>query len=194
MDINWSPCPKPKPGHEEEFQVLLSELRTCVERHHRKRVLIQLFEISISPYESLTIPRIGIDEIATNNLKERILKRHPYTPINKLQEELQRRHGEELYYLTQEKDALPKYSSPEAGFYDFNGGVLTTIPEIPIHILLESKHNHSQQQSLEYADKLEAFLKEYTLKYGDPEPCDILQSAVTWLRFWGNKGHGFEIW
>jgi hypothetical protein len=194
MDINWAPCPKPKSGHEEEFQVLLSELRTCVEYRHRKRVLTRMTEISIFPYQSVTIPRVGIDEIATNNLKERILKRHPYTPEHKLQEELQRAYGQELYYLTQEKDALPKYSKPDAGFFDFNGGVLTTIPEIPLQLLVESKHNHSAAQSLEYADKLETFLKEYTIKYGDPEPCDILQAAVTWLRFWGNNGHGFELW
>ncbi len=194
MDINWAPCPKPKPDHEEKFQVLLSELRTCVEHHHRKKVLTELIPISIFPYQSLTIPRIGIDEIATNNLKERILKRHPYTPEHNLQELIQKRYGEELYYLTQEKDSLPKYSSPAAGFYDFNGGILTTIPEIPLQLLVESKHNHSAAQSLEYADKLESFLKEYTLKYGDQEPCDILHSTIVWLRFWGNKGHGFEIW
>ena len=69
MGLDWNPGNRPKLEHEREFFELFELLRSNPATGLEKE-LERFFEISISAYETLEVPQVGIDQSATEWIKQ----------------------------------------------------------------------------------------------------------------------------
>src|SRR5215510_4553939 len=69
MGLDWNPLNKPKPGSEAEFAALLAEVVSPEIEEDDPR-LARFEAISITPYETLAVPRVGASEAADRWARE----------------------------------------------------------------------------------------------------------------------------
>jgi hypothetical protein len=74
-----------------------------------------------------------------------------------------------------------------AGPLDFRGKIMRFIEGIPDSLVSEAWEDHSAIECVDYANRLEPYLK-------DAKPREDLQAAIDWLRFWGSRGFGYWAW
>ena len=75
MGLDWNPANKPIPGRESEYEELRAALEAEPESDEddddeESEASKRFFEASISAFETLDAPTIGLDEVATQWAKE----------------------------------------------------------------------------------------------------------------------------
>jgi hypothetical protein len=92
--------------------------------------------------------------------------------------------------LAREKGGVAAVGGMLTGALDFRGKVVGRSEEIIGDALAEEAYeDHSAEECLSYAKRLEEAL-------GDRQDDDVkyLREAISWLRFWGERGFGYWAW
>ncbi|QFT54500.1 hypothetical protein [Microbulbifer sp. THAF38] len=204
MGLDWNPANKAKPGHEEEFKKITKKLLGKV-WFGRKRLEQRFEEISISAFETLNTPQVGIDEAATLWAKEK------YKGSNQeISEEefLSRLTGYYVLELSPPCDGIPYYSNSLLGYvdaYSFRAQLLKDCKEIIGEDLLAKSFEYQQPSELvRYGEDLIKLASRYSeshkIKIPDQAPEEtgtsfnlhVVVSAGRWCKFWGKRGHMLE--
>lgn len=170
MGLDWVVCDKPRPGREEEFCRLKAVLRR---REFTPEEEARYGEVAITPYETLGVPRVGIDEAATKYLLEAAAERRREIAANPrlLEEDPEAQQwllsDEELvqrYYGAYVPDLVEYQLSPYqvmapfvslAGHFSFRGQVLVRSPLLSKRLQRRAFKSMTPQEMAEYAIALE---------------------------------------
>ena len=99
--------------------------------------------------------------------------------------------------LAKNKEGIALVSGIACGPIDFRGKVIGCAEDyLGVAIANEAYENHTAEQCLDYADRLEAAIDDAVATGVDleEEGEEVYRSAVDWLRFWGGEGFGFNPW
>lgn len=209
MGLDWVLTKsKAKPGFEERYATVTRMLADMRKDHQAEspRLEAELKEISISCYEAVGAPRVGIDDNATewyrkNNYepahadaKAGKLDHNPATRdfwLQELDECIKEHKGQYVMELAEQKGGEAAVTGIAVQSVDFRGKVLRYIEGLDSSLVDESYEDHTAEECLAYAKKLEAELP--SVKEGDNDR-GLLQDAINWLRFWGERGFGYWAW
>ena len=96
-----------------------------------------------------------------------------------------------------ELDGVMVGGSFVTSYLDFRGKSITFSNLINEKLKNEAYEDHTPEQCIEYANKLELSLSVHNkdnLNEKEKEYYSIIEKGIKWLKFWGNKGHGFHAW
>lgn len=191
MGLDWCLETRVRPGHSPEeveaAKKALDDFYNLEDRGSRKDELEALKQkvrdVSIDPYETLGVPRIGIDAAATNYLIEKIIPSHREAIADRkkrmaagedcyLDEEYERfwtRPDKEITedpvlhgsYLPEAieygKSTVTAYGPFRAisGYFSFRGKVIGGSPLLNDELREEAYHDMNPEQMLNYAARLE---------------------------------------
>ncbi len=85
----------------------------------------------------------------------------------------------------------------ESNNYDFRGKVISQSDILDETLKSEAYQHHNAEECIEYGNKLEIFLTSLNKENLDEEQkkdYEFISKAIKWLKFWGEKGHGFSAW
>ena len=105
--------------------------------------------------------------------------------------------GKMVPELAKNKEGIALVSGIACGPIDFRGKVIGGAEgHLGVAIAEEAYENHTAEQCLDYADRLEAAIDDAVATGVDleEEGEEVYRSAVDWLRFWGGEGFGFNPW
>lgn len=205
MGLDWNPGNKPKPGHEDEFDDLFKLLTSGEE----EQFLVDRFhKITISAYETLEAPQVGIHPEATEWARRQYVEQAP-----DMSEEAWLLELDEFYVLdlVPPCDGLPKYTNGPAGYvenFSFRAQFLKECVEIVGTVLLEKAHEtRNAAETVEFGrfliEKAENHAKHRSVDISTLHDCqagsmeeklDIVLSAGRWCLFWGQRGHPMEAY
>lgn len=206
MGLDWVlDKSKAKPGFEERYQTVTKMLQDMrVDGAVSKDLEEELEEISISVYEVVGAPQVGHDERANEwfrkncyepaleDLKKGRLSAdqeafwaRPYDEI------LEEHKGKYVMELARDQGGEAPVSGIAVQSVDFRGKVLRFIEGISPELVDESYEDHTAEECLDYASRLEEELPNVP---DGREGKELLQAAIKWLRFWGEKGFGYWAW
>ncbi len=211
MGLDWNPGPKAKPGHEQEFRELWGNLhaRSCF---FRSRKVKRFKEITLTAFETLGTPRVGLDAAATEWAHREAF---PNRKDKSLTEEVfvAQMRGFHVLDLVPPCDGLPRYTNGHAGGYveryAFRGQFLNDCTEIIGDDLLGSGYDSKlPEDTVTYGGQLIEAASQFANARGmdvagiqlaeEPESIefrlDVVFSAGRWCRFWGERGHWLEAY
>ena len=211
MGLDWNPGPKAKPGSEKEFSELWQKLHAkfCF---FREKKIARFRQITITAFETLSVPRVGFDAAATDWAQQ---KAFPNRQDKTLTEEvfLRQMHGFCVLDLVAPCDGIPRYSNGHPGGYveryAFRGQFLKDCVEIIGEELLESGFvSKLPEDTMAYGDQLLEAGTRFSSQHGidlsrihlaeDPDAIefrlDVVFSAGRWCRFWAERGHWLEAY
>jgi len=207
MGLDWVlDKSKPKPGFEERYATVTKMLADMEGEAESPELKEELKSISISCYEAVGAPQVGIDDEATE-----WFRKENWEPANRDAKagKLDNRPGFKDFWLQDFETCLEKHKGKyvmelardkggEAAVtgiavqgVDFRGKVLRFIQGLDGGLVDESYENHTAEECLNYAKRLEEELPNVP---AGPEGKELLQGAVDWLRFWGERGFGYWAW
>jgi hypothetical protein len=197
MGLDWVLLNKPKEDYEEEYATILQEMENIVayeeasiqNKNRIEEIKQRIEEISISSYQTAGCKFVGIDPEADQYVQNM----YPTRSEEELKMLLQEMKGYPITKLASDKEGFAKYSGIAVSDFDFRGQALQSIKSLPKDLIEEAFDFHSAYDTIKYGGKLQCFLNEQRGLLNEEE-IDILESAVTWLIYWGNKGHGFKPW
>lgn len=209
MGLDWNPANKPKPGLEDEFWDLFDLLSRESFDDNDPR-LARFHEISITAFETLNAPRVGIDAQATDWARKIHAENGDKTPVDKWLAEI---HGVYVVGLAPPCDGIPRYSNGSTGGYvepfSFRAQVLESCQEIIGEELLNRAWNHMRPLELrDYGLALQESARRFALEKDinlDAIDCpeddeslefqlDVVASAGRWCLFWAGHGHPLEAY
>ena len=158
----------------------------------------------MSPYDVIGAPRVGIDADATA-----WFRREVYVPIQlqlpqsknpqfiaywrrAFEAVVQDECGKYVVELAKDPEGVASITGMLTGALDFRGKVVGQAECIDHELKNEAYDDHSSEECLDYADRLEAALVGVGERHRHGRT-DIT-AAVKWLRYWGAKGFGFAAW
>lgn len=192
MALAWEPFPRPKPGHEREFDDLFAKLEmTTGERRHR---LLEWFApVSEPAYALLGAPRVGYDP-AADEWREREM------------------HGYYVLALLPPCDGFPVYSTylTTEGLerYAFDAERLLAERDVLGDELCRVASFEMRAETLAaYAERLHEAAQRFAVEHDLPgnvetirEPVfpagtpagrgHLLFAAAKWATYWAHRGHG----
>ncbi|PTY38436.1 hypothetical protein BGP77_12045 [Saccharospirillum sp. MSK14-1] len=195
---------------EQEFNRLFHEIPQLT-GEERQQKMNRWFDVQISPYDTLETPRVGVDQQATDWLREHYRKEGIADQTE--EEYLQKHHGVYVPRLTKPCDGIPVYSNSGlnmAAIHSFRGQfVVEDCSElVGVSNLDRLYQNTLAEDALLLAEDIQTLAKTYALKEGvayvehlksvdaadtsAAQNAHILFSLAKWLRYWGFRGHGFE--
>jgi hypothetical protein len=210
MGLDWNPLPRPRPGHEAEFERLLAvDLERLAERD-REAHLGRFAEITEAPWETLGAPRVGFDPEADAWLRERLREQGQE---ERFPEALAEMRGYYVLDLLPESPGLPVYGS--LGYegvdrYTFQGKFLDDARELIGEELYRRAWDRMTATELHaYGEALLAAARRFAARHGlealeheRESPTDdeasaawrvhIVFSAAAWCLWWAARGHGLE--
>ena len=210
MGLDWVlDKAKARPGHEERFATVTRMLKQMREEDEAESPELEAeFEkVSISCYEVVGAPKIGEDDRATAFFKE-----HNYDPAHADAKAGKLDHREEMrdFWLQPFEECLEKHKGKyvmelaeqqggEASVtgmvmvtsIDFRGKMMRYVTGLDEELVNEAWEDHTAEECLAYVKKLEEALP--TIPDG-PEGKELLQGAIDWLKFWGERGFGYWAW
>ena len=204
----------------------------------RKKVEGALAEVSISAFEVIGAPRIGVDaeatewfrkevyEVQQQAVAEELEKPPPGDPAKPKWAEqneafilhwgrpfhvvLAEETGKYVSELAKNKDGLGRYIGMMCSAVDFRGQCVATAVVLRDDLCDEAYRDHSAEECLDYADRLEKVLEEFKRGHDDwrsatatgdygknilvADEVEVVEAAVKWLRFWGGHGFGYDAW
>lgn len=214
MGLDWNPANKPIPGREAEFKALRAELDAeaaaadANESEEETEASKRFFAASVSAFDTLSAPTIGVDEVADRWLKEQYESQAIDEPFDVW---FARLRGLRVVHLVPDCPGIPRYSNGSvAGYvepFSFRAQFLTLCEDIIGSEALERCY-----QSMTAAELIEfgKFLKEAgesharqhgvslpsdTDEFDEEAPewkADILVAAGEWCVFWGERGHSLD--
>lgn len=157
MGLDWTLLPKPKEGHEKEFDELVRRIRNGEDVSERLR------EISYSPLDTLGCPRIGIDEVATKYFVEVLIPHyrevtdddHWKKPLEELVEEHRGEYVPDL--IDYDKSTFTAFGPFRslAGYCSFRGKAVAYNKLLPKDLRDEAYTSMSPDQMRDYASRIE---------------------------------------
>lgn len=214
MGLDWRPINRPKLGAEEEFETLFIALKTAVTGPEKIAELQRrLWEISITPYETLGAPQVGVDASATAWMEERI--RAQGIGDDEIREKLSTMHGFYIVPLVDPCDGIPMYVTPrtavEGEHIDteaFRAKFLDDCKEFIGSLHAEAYESMMARDLADYGRRLMSATETFAFARGllslkdirEPQGEDgsaesavhIAFSAAKWCLFWSERGHGLE--
>lgn len=215
---------KPKPGFEKEFELVNKQYNDAADEKAEEGAEKRLDEISESAYAVIGSPRVGIDEEATRWFKEKIYEpnyeraKEEQARVVKTENTWDRRNVEFIAHwlrpfeevlkdstgnwvpdLAKSKEGHATITGMMTSPIDFRGKVIGRLDWLSEHSQNEAYEDHSAEDAILYADRLEEELNEHLKAKPDAlkdEESDAryVRDAVSWLRFWGKNGFGFHAW
>jgi hypothetical protein len=209
MGLDWNPANKPLPGHEAEYWRLFADLsdQGSKDRESKEK---RFHEISISAFETLRAPRVGMDAIADAWARRRHSDQKVVEP---LEEWLAKLRGLYVVPLVDPCDGVPRYSNGEvAGYvepFSFRAQFLKDCAYIIGDDLLEEAYENMKPDRLqEFGEALYHSATSYAAEHGidleavhqteDPDSpefhLDVILAASRWCLFWASRGHPLEAY
>jgi len=206
--LAWEPFPRPRPGHEHEFDELFSKLEmTTGDRRHR---LLEWFApVSEPAYSLLGAPRVGYDDAADEWLAARAQKQRRTEPLEVLRREM---HGFYVLALLPPCDGFPVYSTylTTEGLerYAFDAErLLAERAVLGDELCRVAGFEMSAETLAAYAERLHEAAQRFAVEHDLPgnvetirEPVfpagtpagrgHLLFAAAKWATFWSHRGHG----
>jgi hypothetical protein len=172
--------------------------------------------ISISPYETMGAPMVGrdpaADEFVSQTYRQRSSDPSFVTENPSVQKFLQEMKG---YYATEvmpRSAGLPFYQTTVGEHIDFRAKFLDDVEDLIGDELYEEsfENKFACADALDYAARLRAKAAEHAKEHGAMKlemewalpffarfsknrmQAHILFSAINWIRFWANLGHGYR--
>ena len=214
---------KPKTGFEKQFHRINDKLNALKsdeklpddkKKQLRSDLELALKSVSISPFEVIGAPRVGIDEDATE-----WFKREVFAPIQlrlakgknaprfvhywgrPFDEVVQDERGKFVVQLAKDQDGVAAISGILCSSLDFRGKAVALSEVITEALKSEAYDDHSGDECIDYADRLEAELVDFKVRHSDwanrariKEDAEDIEAAVKWLRYWGSRGFGYTAW
>ena len=162
----------------------------------------ELESISIHAFEVVGAPRIGHDKRADDWFFENAYKRNHELAKSSTRrdrwvelwskpfdEVVEHHKGKYVLEAAEEQGGVAAVTGIAVGSADFRGKVLRFCTGLPDGLVDESYEDHTGEECLDYAARLEEALEDVV--EGDR---DTVKSAIAWLRFWGEKGFGYWAW
>ena len=210
MEWGWLPRYKAKPEFQDEFENIYLEIDEQPEG--QEKVLPQrLEEIAISPYETLSAPRVGRDAEADAWVAEHFPKREKsWLSFGSSDPDY---GGRFVLDLVPPCDGLPppEYSGGEFGHYvdafAFRASLLEDCSDvIDEDLVIEGMVPMEVPELLEYGKRLrqaaETCAAEHGIDLGAPldtedydsveGQLDVVIAAARWCIFWAERGHALE--
>ena len=210
---------RPKPGKEKEYEeiflALQQEEKVPFFKHlfgkkpkPREALLESFFDISIPAYETLNAPRVGFDDNASAWAKNKYEFREDKALA--LEEFIRQMYGYYVVELVAKHDGIPVYIAPHYEPHVFRAQFLKDCEQIIGKKMMETAYTSQLatgaiifgKQLMSVANTYAAknnviYLKEQRLPPDFDEnsvesKAHILFSAAKWLRWWGERGHGYE--
>ncbi len=211
--LHWKIIPKYRPKHADDATALstercevTAELREgggffSMKWRSRKRELTkrraqidkQLIAMRMPVGADLKPPRIGIDKKATRFFRDQIRRAPDSWPLP-ADEMVKEMHGLPIWELS----PYPEVASLDIGWPD-GGFPIPAGPEIGNELTLRLARHLSPADAVACADEIEAQVRPLVPTapgappQGDPQRLQTAVVAMTWLRFWGGKGYGFQL-
>ena len=223
MGLDWLlQGSKPKPRYEKQYLRINEKLNAIAaesapsesKKTQRKNNLeLALKSVSISPFEVIGAPRVGIDEEATQWLKRevfdpiqlRLLKETSREFVafwsRPFSEVVEDERGKFVVHLAKDQDGVAAISDILCSSLDFAGRAVALSEALAEELKNESYDDHGADACIDYAARLEASLGSFKLKHPDwalrariKEDAGDIEAAVRWLRYWGCRGFGYSAW
>jgi hypothetical protein len=211
MGLDWNPGPKSRLGSESEFEALWKNLhaKSCWFRGKKVR---RFKEITIQAFETLNVPRVGFESVATDWARNTAF---PNRNDQSLTEKafVDAMTGFYVLDLVPPCDGIPRYTNGHAGGYierySFRAQFLKDCASIIGKDLLESSFvSKLPRDTLVFGEKLlnaaSAFASERKMDPSkvhlaeDPDSpefhLDVVFSAGRWCCFWAKKGHWLDAY
>jgi len=211
MGLDWNPGPKAKLGYEQEFVELWKKLhaKSCFFREKK----VQRFgEITQTAFETLAVPRIGFDDVATEWARQNAF---PRCVDKSLTEDVfvERMRGFYVLDLVPPCDGIPRYTNGAAGGYverfSFRAQHLVDCKAITGEKLFEDAYvSKLPEGTVLYGAKLLRAAETFAVSQKidttnihlaeDPDSIefqlDAVYAAARWCRYWGACGHWLEAY
>jgi len=197
---------KPKEGFEDRFKVVTNMLQQI----RRSEDIVspeleqELKDISVSCYEAVGAPQVGVDERANE-----WFRKNCYEPAHKdalagkmhspeqadfwkqdFETCLETHKGQHVMELAEQEGGIAAVTGIAVTSIDFRGKVLRFCEGLLEELIDESYDEHTAEESLDYANRLEGALPLVKTE----EHKELVTAAITWLRFWGSRGFGWWGW
>ena len=209
MGLDWVlDKAKARPGFEERFVTVTRMLQQMREQDEAEspELEAELEEISISCYEAVGAPQVGIDEKATQWYRE-----NNYEPahadakageldnrpelrdfwLQDFEKCLEKNKGQYVMELAEQQGGEAAVSGIAVASLDFRGKVMRYVTGLDEDLVEEAWTDHTAEECLDYAKRLAAELP--NVKEGENDR-GLLEEAIAWLRFWGERGFGYWAW
>ena len=207
MGLDWILLSKPTVGQEilfyelkekynnEKDRVTKNDAEEAEQTVNLENINKELDEITTSPYDSINCPKISDSDITRQYFIDNI---YPY--INKegknLEDVLELNKDMYIVELSPEFNNFP---SGTASFVtsklDFRGQIIGRSDLVDDELREEAYEDHTSEQMLVFADKLEICLNKFDREQTNEESeLEDIADTIKWLRFWGSKSHGFRVW
>ncbi len=210
MGLDWNPGPKAKPGCEAEFEELWRTLQSprCWWRARKMR---RFHEITVTAFDTLNVPTVGVDASANEWVHQQFEKR-----VDKALTEEQfvsQMKGFRVLELVPPCDGLPRYSNGSPGgyveAYAFRGQFLRDcgdiIDEVALNGAYQSKlSSDTVAYGRDLLERASVFASKHNIDLStvrtaeDPDTTefhlDVVLSAGNWCVFWGERGHWLEAY
>jgi len=215
MGLDWNPANKPRPGHEAEYYELRAALKEAAESDQEghgeeSEASRKFFEASISAFDTLGAPTIGIDEIANQWAKENYAESHSEEPYEEWFEKVR---GLRVVRLVASCPGVPRYSNGSPGGYiepfSFRAQFLQLSVGIIGEEVLESCYENREPAELfEFGKSMKNRGEEYAAQNQVAVPptsegfdenslewqVDIVPAAGEWCIYWGERGHPLDAY
>lgn len=215
MGLDWNPANKPVPGREQEYEILRAALEAEAENSDEEsdeesEASRRFFAATISAFDTLNAPTIGVDEIADAWAREQYLDGERTEPFEVWFDKVR---GLRLVHLVPECPGIPRYSNGSpAGYvepFSFRAQFLTLCEDIIGSEVLEQCFENKQADELvafgrflkttglEYAAAQNVVVPPLSDEFDENSPewrADILVAAGEWCIYWGERGHPLEAY
>jgi hypothetical protein len=213
--LHWSLIPKCWPQHADEAAALSTERRELSDelraigglagffsprrRARKSAIRARIGEIDtrrramLMPVGAdLKPPCVGVDERATRFLREQIERAPEAWPLP-VEEMLKEMHGQPIWELAgYELLADLDIGWPRGAF------AVPVGPELGGDLVLRLARHLGPSEAITLAGEIEGRLRPLlppppAPPVGDPQRLHTALVAMTWLRFWGERGYGFQL-
>jgi hypothetical protein len=212
---------KPKPGKMEEydniFLILSGQIKEKKsffrrlfdnEANSRESLLNRFLEISIPAYETLGAPQVGLEETATDwAIQQYEYRKDKDLSLNEFIESMR---GYYVIDLVPENDGIPVYIAPHYESHVFRAKFLEDCKEIIGDKIIETAFTSQLAKgAMDLGNEIMEVANDFAMQNNimylkdqrmPPEfdensaesKVHILFSAAKWLKWWGERGHGYE--
>jgi len=221
MGLDWNPVHKPKTGNEAEYQELFDKLtgKAPIKPNlwnlfsfnrvkETERLKERFFDISISAFETLGAPQVGVDKAADEWARGRFEDR---TDKNATMEQfMEQMQGFYVVDLVPEHEGIPIYVAMHDERFVFRAAFLHDCEKVIGKQMLDAAHTTmSPEMAIDYGEELMRVADAFAAENGceamkdqrtgpkgtedsTADKAHILFSAAKWLLWWAKRGHPIE--
>jgi hypothetical protein len=203
MGLDWVILDKPKEGYENAYNELKNQIKQLhesndIDEEHIDNLNDQLKSISISKYETLKCPKVKSSNKSKQYFIDNIYNgiKHRYNNLT-VDEVINIYANEYIVELSPYISGISNTASLLCSSCDFRGKGISYSNLIGQELSEEAYLDHTPDEMINYANKLQDKLKEYNKNELNEEQLEdylFVKRGIKWLKFWGKKGHGYYAW